>query len=93
MFNKISRFQQVVCCAPKLGREGHRLWPKVLLTCLSWRGQSAKCVELGLLPVLKNNLLLGSQCIFIWDAVGCTRWMESAWCCSFSWTPSRLGAD
>jgi hypothetical protein len=50
---------------------------------------------LGLLPVLKNNVILGSHCTFvcIFKAVGCTRWMESAWCCSFSWTPSRLGAD
>jgi hypothetical protein len=43
------------------------------------------------------------QCLKItlfWDLTlhlcwrrGCTRWMESAWHCSFSWTPSHLGAD
>jgi hypothetical protein len=30
---KIGRSPQVVHCAPKLGLEGRRLWPKVLSTC------------------------------------------------------------
>jgi hypothetical protein len=43
--------------------------------------------------VFKNNLVLGSHSTFVWKAVGCTQWMESAMRCSFSWAPSHLGAD
>jgi hypothetical protein len=42
----------------------------------------------GLLGQFKNNLVLGSHCTGLYG-----RSMESAWGCSFSWTPSRLGAE
>jgi hypothetical protein len=41
--------------------------------------------------IFKTNSILWSP--FVWKAVGCTRWMGSAWRWSFSWTPSRLGSD
>jgi hypothetical protein len=55
----------------------------------TWETLAFDCCQM----CLKNNLVLGSHCTFEWKAVGWTRWMESAWRCSFSWTPSRLGAD
>jgi hypothetical protein len=29
--------------------------------------------------VFKNKLVLGFHWTFVWKAVGCARWMESAW--------------